>query len=119
MQLENELVVDYTITANASDGQDFIELIETTKNDYNKTPEMATADGGYGNEENYDYCEKENIKANLKPITLNQEQTANEEKNKYKKINFKYNEEKDEYICPEKKHCVIHQKRNAVTQTVI
>ncbi len=97
---ENEFIVDYTVTPHANDGKDLKGLLNTIKEDYKKTAGMVTADGAYGNEENYAYCEKENIIANIKPVSLTQEKKAEAGKTPYSKYNFKYEEEKDIIICP-------------------
>lgn len=75
-----------------------IGMLNAINEDYDKTPQMITTDNVYGIEENYKHCEKEEIIANIKPITLTQEKKSETGETPYSKYNFKYESEKDVMI---------------------
>lgn len=56
-------------------------------------PKRLIANSGYGSEENYDYCEKEAIEANVKYNTFDKEQTKVWKKQIGKLENMTYDEE--------------------------
>ena len=57
------------------------------------------ADSGYGSEENYAYCENENVKAFVKYNTFDKEQTKAWQKQIGRVENMTYDEELYEWIC--------------------
>ncbi len=98
---ENQYITNYTITQNAADTVGFIENMKNYKQKYGKYPEKVFGDAGFGGEENYEFLEKENIGGILKNNMTNYEKTKKYKSDKYKRENFKYDETKDEFICPE------------------
>ncbi|KIL47216.1 transposase [Jeotgalibacillus soli] len=57
------------------------------------------ADSGYGSEENYVFCEKEEIKAYIKHSTFDKESTKKWKEQFGRVDNMSYDDELDEWIC--------------------
>jgi transposase len=98
---ENQYVTNYTVTQNAADTVGFKENIKKFKDKYGKYPKEIFGDAGFGGEENYDFMEEEKIGGILKNNMTDYEKTKKYREDKYKKENFKYDEVKNEYTCPE------------------
>lgn len=64
------------------------------------------ADSGYGNEENYAYCENENVQAFVKYNTFDKEQTKAWQKQIGRVENMTYDDELDEWICANNKRLI-------------
>lgn len=97
---ENQIIVNYEIEQNASDGACFVHLIESTKELYSKKIKKSIGDQAFGTEENYAYCEKEGIEPYLKFSTFHKEKSKKFKKNIFNKEKFRYDRIKDVYICP-------------------
>lgn len=93
---ENNFVVSFDVSKNASDTVSFKNIVEEAKENLNKKPETATADAGYGSKENYDYLEKEGIKNFVKYSGWYRENKFN---GTFKINEFKYDEEKNSFTC--------------------
>ena len=69
------------------------------------TPDM-TLDAGYGSEENYVYLEDQDIDAYVKYGTFDREQKKRRklpEREKYWSSNWPYDDQRDEFTCPQGK----------------
>ncbi|MGQ8339001.1 transposase, partial [Sunxiuqinia sp. A32] len=67
---------------------------------YGDYPEVATADSGYGSQENYEFMEENGIDAFVKFNYFHKEQTKKFKSNIFHKDNLYYNPEKDCFYCP-------------------
>lgn len=111
MGTEGQYIVGFSIHQNSSDITNMIPHLEKlkqilkpiTKNSERKLPLNIIADAGYGSEENYKYLEEEKIKGYVKYNTFDIEGQKKYRENKFRVENLKYDEEKDEYICPANK----------------
>jgi len=74
---------------------------------YQQSPDVITADAGYGSEENYEYLEKNHIESYVKYNYFHKEQKQ-KQVNPFKSENFAYDKQKDCYYCP------IGQKMNKI-----
>jgi hypothetical protein len=93
--------VNYTLHQKPNDTTTLIPHLEEHKNMYGKLPLQATADAGYGSDENYEYLSKNNIEAYVKH---NQFYVEQKRKSSYKQ-GFKaeelfYNATQDCFYCP-------------------
>jgi len=110
---ENQLIVgsDVIIEANDRDAlQPMVEVVEETLEEPIK--EIA-ADSGYSSYDNYEYLAKNNKTGyipdqNFKKAQKQQYHTYHEE-------NFKYDRNKDSYLCPEGKALTPHKIRRSNT----
>ena len=99
----NGFVVNWSTHQNRSDNGTLIPHYERYKRFFNKLPASTTADSGYGNQENYEYLEKNNIKNYIKYPLYHKEETKKFKEMKYNWQNMEYNETRDEFVCPEGK----------------
>jgi transposase len=96
----NQYIVNYTLHQNPTDTKTFPTHLSSHKDLYNQNPKIATTDAGYGSEENYEFLEKENIKAYVKYSLFDKEQSKNFRKNNFKSDYFPYDKETDTLFCP-------------------
>jgi len=101
----NQYVTNYSIHHNPTDTTTFIEHLEEYKQSYGTTPEIVTADAGYGSEENYTYLESNNIEAYVKYNHFDREQNETiQSKKHFSTDQLHYNKEDDYYVCPMGQH---------------
>lgn len=97
---DKEFIVRTSVSQNANDGTSFIPLMEESPPTSNlSTLEEIIADPGYGHEEIYDYLEKKEITAYIKYPSQYAE-NSNEAKYHFHYSKFRYDEDKDIFICP-------------------
>lgn len=93
-------IVNWTIHQNRNDNGTLKTHLERYKKLHGKLPLNIGADSGYGNQENYEYLEKEKIKNYIKYPLFHKEQKASFKKNIYKMENLQYNEINNKFTCP-------------------
>jgi transposase len=97
---ENQFIVNYTIHQNPGESGLFIEHIENLKRLTGSIPKNAIGDSAFGSEENYDYLAKNGIENYLKYNTFHFDETQKQDRNKFSKDKFKYDNTSDSYTCP-------------------
>lgn len=97
---ENQILTNFSMHQRAGDPATFIPHIEQFNQFYNKYPEVAVADSGYGSEQNYKYAENQEIEAFIKYNYFHKEQKKAYKKNPFLTANLFYNPEGDFLICP-------------------
>ncbi len=108
------IIAGADISQEASDKKLLIPMITQVKKNTNQKIDEVKADSGYASYENYENLEKAEIDGYIpdqecrKIEKLQSKGTLG----KYHKENFKYDQEKDEYICPEGEKLNFHQKRS-------
>jgi len=96
----NQFVINYTVEQTTTDTATLpVHLTEHEKL-YGEYPQVATADSGYGSEENYEFLEKNNIEPFVKFNYFHKEQTKTFKANIFHKDNLYYNEKQDCLYCP-------------------
>lgn len=97
----NQIITNYDIYPNPTDTLTLPSHIDSFEELYNQTPEVITADSGYGSDQNYEYLEQNTITGYVKYNYFHQEQRGIRQK-KYPFIHehLYYNVDKDYYICP-------------------
>jgi len=96
---ENQFILNYDIHQKPSDTTTLIPHMEGLKEEIDSKPVNLIADAGYGSEENYAYLEKENIEGYVKYNTFRLENTKKFKNDPFKKENFQYDTQKEEYTC--------------------
>lgn len=97
----NQYIVNYSLHQTTADTTTLQQHTELYKEQYNATPEVITADAGYGSEENYGYLEQNNIENYVKYNYFDKDQSSKTDKKHPFKVNdLFYNEQKDCYYCP-------------------
>jgi hypothetical protein len=101
----NQYITNYSIHHNATDTTTLKEHLEQYKQSYDTTPEIVTADAGYGSEENYAYLESNNIEAYVKYNQFDREQNETiQSKKPFAADKLHYNKDEDYYVCPMGQH---------------
>jgi transposase len=120
----NQIITNYDTFPNPTDTLTLPAHIDSFKELYNETPEIITADAGYGSEQNYEYLDANNCTAYVKYNHFHQEQKGDRLK-KYPLAaeHLYYNTEKDFYVCPMGQHMenigsLIKKNDNGFEQTI-
>ena len=72
---ENQCILGYTIHQTTNDTTTLQTHMESLKENLGKMPDTLVADAGYESEENYEYLEKNNVKAYVKYNYFHKEQS--------------------------------------------
>ena len=101
----NQYITQYSIHQATTDTTTLCEHLNQYKDEYDTTPQVVTADAGYGSEENYQYLEQNNITAYVKHNQFDREQNDNiQNKKPFAADKLHYNKEEDYYVCPMGQH---------------
>lgn len=101
----NQMITAYDLTDENVDTNHLIPMIEKTESITETKVEKLKADSGYFSKSNIEKVKEKEIDAYIpdKRKVLEEEQEKNNEIPEYGRMNFKYDREKDEFICPENK----------------
>jgi hypothetical protein len=83
-----------------TDTTTLIEHLESHKDQFGSYPETATADSGYGSEENYQFIEEKQIEGFIKFNYFHKEQTRKFKEDVFPRKNHYYNPKQDCFYCP-------------------
>ncbi|EHL78486.1 IS1182 family transposase [Bacillus smithii] len=108
---EGQFITGFSLHQRAGDPGCLIPHFELMKKYNRPKPKTLIADSGYGSEENYDYCEKEEMEALVKYNTFDKEQTKAWKNQIGKLENMTYDEELDEWICGNNKRLTFSYER--------
>jgi transposase len=98
---ENQFILGYGIYQKAADTSVFIPFLERIKKQSHCLPENIVADAGYGSEENYEYLTNNKLGNYVKYNYFDRERKSKSFPDKYTTRQFVYNNDVDQYICPE------------------
>lgn len=101
--VEGEYIVGVDISSERSDQLTFIPFLDKLSTNLNIKYETVTADAGYESEENYNYLEKHNQKAFIKPQNYEKSKTKKYKNDISKRENMTYIKDEDCYICASEK----------------
>lgn len=96
----NQFVVNYTVEQTTTDTTTLTGHLAEHEKLYGEYPDVATADSGYGSEENYEFLEKNRIEPFVKFNYFHKEQTKKFKANTFHKNNLYYNPNQDCFYCP-------------------
>jgi len=109
---EGQFIVNYTIHQSPNDMPILKEHLEDTKAQLASIgygmPKRASADAGYGSEENYDYLEAEGLENYVKYPGFYQEQSQKVKDDPFRTENLFYNADEDYFVCPMGQHLTYH-----------
>jgi transposase len=91
------LIVSADAVKDGNDLEQFAVQVKKAEETLGRRPETACADAGYASTEELEKIDREGVKV----IVPSQRQAAHEEKGPFDKSRFRYDREKDVYICPE------------------
>jgi transposase len=117
VSVENGFVVDFVISDNCGDSKSFVPLMNGTIDNLGKTPETATSDSAYGNEEDHAYLEDRKIGNYLKYNLYHKEKSKKWQEAKLRFNDFNYNKEKDEFTCKNNVKLVFEKEFEDITKT--
>ncbi len=96
----DQYIVNYTIHQSPGDTLMFKPHMENFEDLYGRYPEAVTADGAYGNQENYEYLEQHGIDNYVKYNNFHKEQQKKFRQDPFPTVNLYYNKEQDKVYCP-------------------
>jgi transposase len=108
---ENKMIADSEVETEETDLRMLPVMIESLKEELEKVPGEIIADRGYNNPEIIEALEKKEEGINI--YTSHQATSRDKEE-----ISFKYNEEKDEYICSAGKRLVLKQRNKLMKKSL-
>ena len=115
---ENQFITGYSIHQTTGDSACLVPHLEKMRQQLNRLPGKVVADAGYGSEENYTYLEEHQIEAYVKYNTFDLERRKRRkipEREKYWSVKWRYDEQEDEYICPQGKRLIYEKTRRIRT----
>jgi hypothetical protein len=97
----NQYIVSYSLHQTTADTTTLQEHTQIYKEQYHHTPDVITADAGYGSEENYQYLCNNDIENYVKYNYFDKDQSGKTDKKyPFKPDALYYNDARDCYICP-------------------
>jgi hypothetical protein len=111
---ENQFLTHFDFFANPTDTLTMVPFFEGWHERYNRKPQTAVADAGYGSEENYEFMEDNNIMAYVKYNYFHAEQKKKFRENGFIAQNLFYNVQDDYFVCPMGQHL---QNKGRTTKT--
>lgn len=112
---EGQFITGFSLHQRAGDPGCLIPHLDLMKKYHRPKPKVLIADSGYGSEENYAHCEREEIKAYIKYNTFDKEQTKAWKNQIGRLENMTYDEELDEWICVNNKRLTFQYERKRKT----
>ncbi|WP_344931128.1 transposase, partial [Aquimarina addita] len=99
----NQFITNYTLEQTTTDTTTLIKHLNEHHTSFGSSPEVVTADAGYGSEENYQDLEDKGIEAYVKYNYFHKEQKetkTGKTKHPFGADKLYYNTETDTYYCP-------------------
>lgn len=112
---ENQFITDFSLFPNPTDTLTLIPFFNSFAGRYNRLPDTAVADSGYGSEENYCFMEENNINAFVKYNWFHKEQKRSFKNDPFPVNNLYYNAKEDYYVCPMGQHMTFTGKTHDKT----
>lgn len=102
----NQIILAYEVSDEGTDINLLRPMIDKTENITKKKVETVKADAGYFSKDNVEMIEEKKINGYIpdQKKSLEERQKRNSEIPKYDRRNFKYDKNKDKFICPQGKH---------------
>ena len=99
----NHFIIGMDVTNDANDYNQFIPMYELANENVEGLPEdcEVLVDNGFNTDENCKYCEDNGINGFLQTRQNAMLMNAKKDYSRFSTINFRWNEEKQGYICPE------------------
>lgn len=105
---EDQFIVNYTLHQSPNDMPVLKQHLQDTKAQLaaldKPMPKRASADAGYGSEENYDYLEAEGMENYVKYPGFYHEQRQQVQNDPFRVENLHYNAQDDYFVCPMGQH---------------
>jgi transposase len=112
--VEGQVIVAADVVAEENDRQQLAPMVEETERVMGEKVEEIIADAGYSSYENYEYLSQRSKEGYI-PDQYFEKVKRGEYRSpeqRYHKDNFKYDSERDVYLCPEGKELRFYKERN-------
>lgn len=96
----NQFILNYSIHQSSTDYNTLPTHVNQFSDLYGMMPEIATADAGYGSEENYMFLEEHDITAYVKDTYFDKDRSDKPYHNSFDSFNLHYNQQLDCFYCP-------------------
>lgn len=113
---ENQFVTGFSLHQRAGDPGCLKPHFDLLASYGRPKPKALIADSGYGSEENYAFCEAQEIEAFVKYNTLDKEQTKAWKKQMGRIENMTYDEDLDEWICANDKRLIFAYEKKSKSE---
>ncbi len=100
---KDQVIVAADVSQNATDHAEFEPMVEQVERNLRALPDKSTADAGYSSYDNLEYAERKKLDMYMPDNFLEALDEKEEGEKRYHKSNFRYDETRDTYICPEGK----------------
>lgn len=100
---KEQVIVAADISQNATDHAEFKPMVEQVERNLGALPDRGSADAGYSSYDNLEYAEAKGLDMYMPDNFLEALDEKEEGEKRYHKSNFRYDEARDTYICPEGK----------------
>ncbi|MFC1982618.1 transposase [Chloroflexota bacterium] len=100
---KEQVIVAADVSQNATDHADFEPMVEQVERNLGSLPGEGSADAGYSSYDNLEYAEGKSLNMNMPDNFLEVLDEKEEGEKRYHKSNFRYDEARGTYICPEGK----------------
>jgi len=98
---KEQVIVAADISQNTTDHHEFKQMVEQVERTLGALPREASADAGYSSYENLEYAQQKGLNAYMPDDFLEALDRKEEAEKRYHKSNFRYDQMRDIYICPE------------------
>ena len=100
---KEQIIVAADVSQSATDHAEFKPMVEQVERNLGALPDKGTADAGYSSYDNLEYAEGKKLDMCMPDNFLEALDEKEEGEKRYHKSNFRYDEARDSYICPEGK----------------
>ena len=100
---KEQIIVAADVSQNATDHAEFKPMVEQVERNLGALPDKGTADAGFSSYDNLEYAEVKGLDLYMPDNFLEALDEKEEGEKRYHKSNFRYDEARDVYICPEGK----------------
>ena len=108
---ENQFITHYSTSWRPSDWGTLINHLDDFRQRYGRHSKEVVADSGYGNEQNYEYLEKNSIDSYVKYTMFHKELKRKFIKNPFLAEHMYYNATDDYFVCPMGQHMTFDYER--------
>ena len=98
---KEQVIVAADISQNTTDHHEFRQMVEQVERTLGALPREASADAGYSSYENLEYAQQKGLNAYMPDDFLEALDRKEEAEKRNHKSNFRYDQMRDIYICPE------------------
>jgi transposase len=107
---KDQVIVAADVSQNTTDHHEFRRMVEQVEQNLGTLPEEASADAGYSSYENLEYAQQKGMNAYMPDDFFEALDKKEQAEKRYHKSNFRYDQTRDVYICPEGKNLRRYQE---------